>query len=39
VLVVSVSQGYNYKFTGTVTYYKNNKVVESAGIDSGSTYY
>jgi hypothetical protein len=35
----SVSNGYNYKFTGTVTVYKNNSVVESVNINSAIGYY
>jgi hypothetical protein len=35
----SVSSGYNYKFTGTVTCYKNNSVVESVNINSAIGYY
>jgi hypothetical protein len=35
----SVGSGYNYKFFGTVTVYKNNSVVESVDIDSATGYY
>jgi hypothetical protein len=35
----SVTGGYNYKFTGTVTVYKNNGVVESTGVNSATVYY
>lgn len=35
----SVTAGYNYKFTGTVTVYKNNSVVESTGVNSAIGYY
>jgi hypothetical protein len=35
----SVNQGYDYRFTGTVTCYKNNSVAESVGVDSSISHY
>jgi hypothetical protein len=35
----SVSSGYNYKFAGTVTVYKNNSIIESVDINSAIGYY
>jgi hypothetical protein len=37
--IKNVSSGCNYKFTGTVTCYKNNSVVESVNINSATGYY
>ncbi|MDR1136618.1 MAG: hypothetical protein LBL49_10695 [Clostridiales Family XIII bacterium] len=35
----SVSSGYDYKFTGTMTHYENNRVVESVSINSAIVNY